>query len=325
VSNVLIVSRFRDKRPDTLNLQKLEKNCLAVGSWESCHGPVLFEPTKVSTRFFAAFHVLTRTLLRLIRSKRVVISLGLPYRHYLLGKTFPHFAVEARLRVLWTYDVWEPRFEEIAALVREARVGLLLLTSRQGTEYFRALNLPDCTVHWVPEALEVSDYQCRPWSERTIDVLSFGRSHPSYHSAIAAECEVRGLRYVFQQWDTAEELVEALGKAKMSICFPQAVTNPERVGGVSTVTLRYLQSMASKSVIVGNAPLEAEEMFGYNPVVEVDWDDPVGQLQLILRSPDAYLDLVERNYAAVVEHHQTGNLVRRIDALIAAKLANQRQ
>src|SRR6187399_643380 len=103
----LVVSRFRDKRPDILILQNFEKNCLACGTWDSVAGPILFAPTKLSTRLYTTLHLLLRPLLERIRSQRVIVSLGLPYRHYLLGKTFPHFALHSPLRVLWTYDAWE--------------------------------------------------------------------------------------------------------------------------------------------------------------------------------------------------------------------------
>jgi hypothetical protein len=245
----------------------------------------------------------------------------MPYRHYLFGKTFPHFALKTPLRVLWTYDVWEPRFDEIAGIVREARIDLLLLTSQQATAHFQNLNLPDCSVHWVPEVIEVSRYEQRPWAERTIDVLAFGRSHPRYHDALKDECAARGVRYVFERFNTKDDLVRALGDAKISICFPQSLTHPENVGSVSTVTLRYLESMAAKCVIVGGSPGEASEMFGYNPVVEVNWEDPMGQLQEILRNPDPHLELVEKNFAEISANHQTSNFVQRVDALVRERLA----
>lgn len=325
IRTALVISRFRNRLPDTLILQNLERNCLACSSWESFRGPVLFLPTKISTRFFTALHMICRPFLRKIKRRDVVLGLGMPYRHYLLGKTFPHFAFDTPLRVLWTYDVWEPRFADVAALVQEARIGLLLLTTLQATEHFRSLNLPNCVVHWVPEVVEVGEYPSRPWAERTIDIIAFGRGHPRYHTAIAAECEVRGLRYVYQRFDTADDLVQAMGNSKISICFPQSMTHPERVGRVSTVTLRYLESMAAKCLVLGGSPLEAKQMFGYNPVIEADWDNPVGQLLRILQNPDGFFALIEKNYAAVAANHQTRNLVASIDALIAARLEGQRQ
>jgi hypothetical protein len=325
VRPALVVSRFRDPRPDILLLERMEQACLACGSWKAVYGPVLFRPLSVSTRLFTGLHSLLRPVLRRVELADVIISLGLPYRHYFFGKTFPYFTADARLRVLWSYDIWEPRFEEIAAMVREARINLFLISSRQAAQYFQELDLPDCDVHWVPEVLDVSDYQSRPWMERTIDVLAFGRSHPRYHNTIAAECQARGLRYIFQRFNTAEDLMKALGDAKISICFPQSMTHPAGVGVISTVTLRFLESMAAKCVVLGGTPLEAEEMFGYNPIVEVDWGDPVGQIQEILQNPVAYLELVERNYAEVEARHQTTNFVDRVNKLIARRLDAQRQ
>ncbi|MGI8820706.1 MAG: hypothetical protein ACR2ID_07565 [Chthoniobacterales bacterium] len=182
-----------------------------------------------------------------------------------------------------------------------------------------------CEVHWVPEAIEASDYENRPWASRSIDVLAFGRSHPTHHEALKSGCEARGLRYVSDRFPSAAEFVTALGSAKVSICFPRSMTHPEIAGGTSTVTLRYLQSMAAKSLIVGASPADAVQMFGYDPVVAVDWQDPVGQLAKIVRESGPYEELIERNYATVTAHHQAEQFVGRVNALVAARLQNQRQ
>ena len=73
--------------------------------------------------------------------------------------------------------------------------------------------------------------------------------------------------------DELKDLVAGLANSRVSICFPQSITNPERCGKVETVTLRYFESMASKCLIVGKCPLELRDLFGYNPVIEVD--DPI--------------------------------------------------
>jgi hypothetical protein len=61
-------------------------------------------------------------------------------------------------------------------------------------------------------------------------------------------------------------------------------------------------------------------MFGFNPVVEVDWSDPVGQLEAILRDPEAYQSVIERNFAAVSRNHQPRQFVERVNAIIDARL-----
>jgi hypothetical protein len=177
-----------------------------------------------------------------------------------------------------------------------------------------------CNVRWVPEAIDVADYRAKPWNEKTIDVLAFGRCLPRYKEAIRS-LSAKGLKCVLdQRFATREEFISALADAKISICFPKSVTDPDLAGRISTVTHRYLQSMAAKCVIVGETPLETTQMFGYNPFVDVDWKDPAIQLLNIVHHPEAFTDLMEKNFAALSERHQVKNFAQRIERHICEKL-----
>ena len=60
--------------------------------------------------------------------------------------------------------------------------------------------------------------------------------------------------------------------------------------------------MASKALIVGHCPAELQELFGYNPVVQVDWSNPFCQLSKeVLSQISAYQKLVESNYKRLLE------------------------
>ena len=321
----LVTSSFRDGRADLLILEQLEEACLRSGEWDSRRGPVLFAPIKVSSRFYTLLHDCIRPLARRIQTDRTVLSLGLPYRHYFFGKTFPYFTVGSRLRVFWTYDAWPARWPDILRIVNEARINLLLVSSSQAAQELRPLLPPHCEIDWVPEVVDVSRFRAKPWQQRTIDVLAFGRSFARYHEKIAPQCHSRGLRYIHDRFTTTESFIDALSASRICICFPRAVTHPESAGPISTVTMRYLESMAAKCLIVGHAPPEAEIMFGYNPVVEVNWDDSAGQLEFIINNPSRYTDLIERNFAIVSQRYQPRNFVERINALVSARLAAQRQ
>jgi hypothetical protein len=254
----------------------------------------------------------------------VVVSLGLPYRHYFFGKTFPYFTFGSKLRVLWTWDAWEPKLEVIAALAREAKINILLVSSLQSSELLRSMLQGVCDVHWVPEAVDVSEYRAKPWNERKIDVLSFGRSLRRYKEAIQ-DVNAKGLNCVLgQRFPTKDEFISALIDAKISLCFPKAVTDPDVAGRISTVTHRYLQSMAAKCLIVGETPAEAERMFGYDPVVSIDWKDPAGQLLDITTHPERFTSLIEKNFAAVTDHHHVSNFAARIEHHIQQKLQSSR-
>lgn len=316
----LVTSRLREKRHDFLDIQSLERACLQSKEWQARRGPVLFRPVKISSRLYTLFHILLRPFLSRIHIDDVVVSIGLPYRHYFFGKTFPYFAVASRLRVLWIWDAWEPRLEEIAALAREARIDILLVSSLRSTQLLGSMLRDVCDVHWVPEAIDIFEYGTKPWYERRIDVLAFGRSLQRYKKAIE-DLSAKGLNCVLNQWfPKREDFISALADSKISICFPRIVTDPDGAGSISTVTQRYLQSMAAKCLVVGEAPLEAQEMFGYDPVVAVNWRDPAGQLQDITAHPERFTSLIERNFASVAGNHHASNFAARIEQHIREKL-----
>ena len=54
--------------------------------------------------------------------------------------------------------------------------------------------------------------------------------------------------------------------------------------------------MLSKCLIVGNAPAEMIELFGYNPVIEADMNEPAKQIENILNNYDQYIPLIEKNF-----------------------------
>lgn len=210
------------------------------------------------------------------------------------------------------YDVWE-------AMFNRHRVKTAFFTARQSRDYFKD-NIPGMRSYWLAEACDPLEY---PFSgrlvDRTIDVLELGRRSEPFHDAITGDLERYGFRHLYvkegqrRMFPTRQELMEAWQQTKISICFPKSVTSDERSGGVETVTFRYFESMASRCLIVGRCPSELVDIFGYNPVVEVDAADPAGQLLAILKDIDSYQDLVERNHKKMLE---VGSWQSRVDEMI---------
>ena len=97
--------------------------------------------------------------------------------------------------------------------------------------------------------------------------------------------------------------MDGLARSRISICVPSNITHPARAGDVETMTIRYLQSMVSKCLVVGYAPKEMIELFGYNPVVEIDMENPADQLLDILNNFVKYTPLIEKNYNSVLKNH----------------------
>ena len=333
----LITSRIRNNSPDLVLLGDFEQYCAKNSRWNIKQGTVLFAPSKISTRLYTWVHRILRPILKNFKIQGAVVSLGLPYAYYLHSKSFPYYSFSCDLRVLWTYDVWEPRFKEVEDLVRKSKIQLLLLSSYQATEHFKGLHIPDCEVRWVPETINPDDFKFKPWDQRGINILSFGRSYLKYHHEIEEGCKLNNINYMYQerneetdvavqglkrnlQFATQDDFVNGLADAQICICFPRSLTHPDMAGNVSTLTIRYLQAMASKCLIIGSVPQEVEYLLDYNPVIEVDWNNPVEQIKDILENPSSYQDVIERNYAAVCTLFHNKAAIKTIDELVNSRL-----
>ena len=110
-----------------------------------------------------------------------------------------------------------------------------------------------------------------------------------------------------------------MSRTKISICFPTSLTHPQRAGNIETMTNRYLQSMASKCLVLGKAPDEMIRLFGYNPVVDADFNHPVQQIKDILDNFGQYTELIEKNYRNVVMNHAWINRWEKISEILSGK------
>ncbi|MBS1707045.1 MAG: glycosyltransferase family 1 protein [Armatimonadetes bacterium] len=226
-------------------------------------------------------------------------------------------------RAALVHDAWPQYQADIVDLA--ARYGLdhVFVTARDAVRDLSAMD-SSRTYEWMPESLAREPVQPLPLGEKSIDVFQIGRRYETYHEAIAPALESAEKSYLYEREKGViaipdhSDFLRALGQSKVSICFPSSLTHPERSGNVETMTLRYLQSMASNCIIVGKAPAEMIDLFGYNPVVEADLSDPTGQILEILADTGRYADLVESNARAVMENHRWSNRIELIRAYFTA-------
>jgi hypothetical protein len=78
--------------------------------------------------------------------------------------------------------------------------------------------------------------------------------------------------------------------------------------------------MASKCIILGHGPQELTDLFGYNPVIEVQDGHESEQIESLLSNPDLTHDLVESNYRRLME---IGTWRNRIEQVLATLLETQ--
>jgi hypothetical protein len=176
------------------------------------------------------------------------------------------------------------------------------------------------TAVWVPEAVDPHQFDgTKSLVERKIDVLELGRKYDQFHDAIRHELERAHKVHRFERvkgqiiFPTATAFKRGLGDSKISVCFPSSITHPERSGDVETVTLRYFESFASKCVVAGHCPRELADLFGYNPVVEIETGRELEQIVDMLENIQNYQPIVENNYKRLLE---TSTWELRIDAIL---------
>ena len=235
-------------------------------------------------------------------------------------RCFPYFFGKGH-KAAYLFDAWPSLYNYIVRFVNDFGVKHLFVSSKQSTSALAKI-LENVSVHWIPEGVYPGEYHFLPSERKDIDVLSFGRYYTLFHEKIVNSLLDRNVRYLFSDggkklFNDRESFIDGLARAKISICFPTNITHSERAGGVETMTNRYLQSMVSKCLILGKAPEEMIELFGYNPVIEADMDDPLGQILQILENIDQFEDLIEKNYRTVVTQHSWEKRWEKIETLLS--------
>jgi hypothetical protein len=285
-------------------------------------------------RAFAELHIPVKnlhplpgmTLLsRVLKKTRLLRNFAkIPGRTYIVpvprlseGNAFP--VCYFRDIVTWSFDCWPDKYDEWEALFRRHRIRTAFLSARAAAEEMDR-RLPNTRVVWLPEATDATQYvPDKPLSARKTAVLELGRRFDTYHGLISPHLRDRGLTHLYVQptgkniFGSRGDFAAGLGDAKISVCFPASMTHPQACGGLETVTHRYFESIASRCLIVGRAPAELVELFGYDPVIEADLADPLSQLARILDHLDQYQELVDKNYARFLE---VGTWVSRAQQLL---------
>lgn len=273
---------------------------------------ILFFVYRLLRFFFAYTAIKTRhtyTLKPLTDKKHLfTIMMGLDIYKYR-----PYGFFTNHNRSIFLFDAWAKDYEKIIEFATNYKIDFLFITASDSVKLL-GLNLKNTIISWIPEGINPTEYkQNTQIIDKTIDVLALGRKYDLYHDLIVDALAEKGYTYLYELkkgeliFPTRQEFIEGLAKTKISICVPSSVTHPERSGDIETMTIRYLQSMVSKCLIVGHAPKEMIDLFGYNPVIEINMSDPVGQIEAILRDFDTYIPLIETNYQQVLQHHTWSN------------------
>jgi hypothetical protein len=236
------------------------------------------------------------------------------------SRVAPWFVRDARKSV-YLFDAWPSKQPEILRFTDSWGVQFAFVSSSQAAERLARLS-ERCTFIWVPEGVDPSRYRHRSPIERDIDVLQLGRKYDVHHRVIVQPLADAGITYQYEKqkgqivFPTRDGFVNGLSRSKISICVPSSLTHADRSGDIETMTVRYLQSMISKCLVLGHAPAEMIELFGYNPVVEIDMLSPVEQIMELLADYESWQPLIEKNFETVRTLHTWDQRWQRIAELL---------
>lgn len=244
----------------------------------------------------------------------------------LMYTSFPYSLFYEIIPVFW--DSWPFSWEEQIYSLKRLRCKTCFVTSNQVAQRIKQ-TLPDMNVYWLPEGIDISDYEAgSDLVKRNIEIYELGRQNSNYHKVL---CDLKSegafTNFLCNEYDekgltiklafpTAELLLSGLSNIKIVISFPQVDTHPEKVGDIETLTQRYWEAMLSRNLIIGRAPNELIRMIGYNPVIDVDWEEPKKQLSDILSNIESYQILVDRNYHTAKEMASWDNRAKDVIAIL---------
>lgn len=240
---------------------------------------------------------------------------------YQKEKFFPFLHFRAKSKSIWMYDAWEPLFKDIEKTINNYNLNYIFTASKQSADYLNTLGIKNFKAAWIPEAVDASKYEFIDYKKREIDVLQLGRRWNDYHAKIK-EIE-RDFNYKYEKkageiiFKTRQDFITGLANSKISICVPSTITHPNVTGSISTITNRYLQSMASRCLILGKLPYDLPFLFDYNPIIEIDDENPVEQIKTILANYDSYIPLIEKNYETIKNHHNWSQRANQIENFLA--------
>ena len=245
-------------------------------------------------------------LLRLdrLRSKPLIIT---SRGDGILEAAFPYYLSYHIIPMLW--DTWPKEQDWLFKDLRQLKCTLALVSSRQMS--IRIEKELGIKTLWVPEGINIQGFsKGKNLALREIDIYELGRQHKHYHMMLKEAVGNKDIGIwkgnIYDDdgtlrklaCDTTEELKDTLANSKLVVCFPKVDTNKqEESGGIETLTQRYWEVMLSRSIPIGRAPKELIDLIGYNPVIEVDWNNPRLQVLEILDHIAIYQPLVDKNYA----------------------------
>jgi hypothetical protein len=197
----------------------------------------------------------------------------------------------------WITDCWEPQFSYWEKILSRHKIRNVFFSARDVIPYFHSL-FSNIDFHWLPEAVLPARFNAStPLKKRSIDIFEMGRMYADYNAKITPTTKGK-YNHIYDKFIT-ENISNLLEDTKILVCFPKCMTHPKSSGTVETATARYFEGIAAGCILLGHAPPELIDIFGYNPVIEINQGNEAEQIREILDKINIYQNWTEKNLLAL--------------------------
>lgn len=207
---------------------------------------------------------------------------------------FPDYLCHEVIPVFW--DCWPGYWYKVEQWFRKHYVRSAIFTSSQTAEHFRGC-FPEMNILTITEGIETDLYQSGcSLKEREFDFLEFGRCCNVVDSSLFSNSIVSLNTWKNRKILTGREnFIKVLANTKVTLSLTRQDTQPLSAQGIDTLTQRYWECMLSRIVMVGRAPSELIDLIGYDPVIPLDKNNPLVQIEDMITHIEDYQELVDKN------------------------------
>lgn len=229
------------------------------------------------------------------KSKRVV-ELRFVQPFSISFDTFPGYLYHEIIPLVW--DCWPMYFDKTCKWMDRHKVKTAIFTSSQTAEKMSE-QFPEMNILTITEGIDINNFEGGlKLIDRVIGLYEIGsvkrgmfrKKHPEEYKRLFTKPKEWGYR-------KQEDYKRLLQNSKLTVIFPRSITEPEMAQGIETLTQRYWECMLSRILMIGHAPKELTNLVGYNPVIEIDMEHELEQIEGILADigNPTYQEIVDKN------------------------------
>lgn len=206
---------------------------------------------------------------------------------------FPEYLYCETIPIIW--DCWPHLWDKTELWLKKHKVKCAIFTSSQVSLEMKR-RLPNINIYTVTEGIDTIQYhEGNLLVNRDIDLLEYGRVERNLFSHYIEGINHINVKNSNDRMSSFEMLLKTISESKITVAIPRCDSDKKYTGGIETLTQRFWECMLSRTVLLGRAPKELTDLIGYNPVIDIDYENYEEQIKNIVAHIEEYQPLVDKN------------------------------